>query len=698
MRVPANLSFPDSAKKSRATPGMASLDLVGTGFVKTSQASIGAGKSGAFSAQLNSASAKQKQGTIKAAPTSATTVFSAPDEDHDSFRVLSTSLSVASPTPISGTTQKNATTTSSRDEDADAPSDSATASGMQSSSFVFLSADTMAALLLSASPQEVNPAHASASSEAMQSAVSGEFSRVQAGASVAFWHDESGGLISTPKENGPSSSATISDVLPGNQNATGGRDVLAPSSSITFQSGSEASQAVTVSDPNRGSSPAFFAPNGATITNVALSKGASALSVSSPETDWSALQDPNARDTPLSPETMPAPELSRSPEGRQPALLTDGSSEATQAALPQPATTGDLVRQQATTLRPSGTSAQSTQGSEPSTNAFNDQTIRQRDQTSVTGRDAVGMSMTTASGPDRSPLMTTNSDAGQPPAATQTPDLQKTLVAKGDSMVALESSAPHTPASATQPVQTDASISGNAAPGIAHDTPPQGSGSSAEDEKSGRKLAEKADASSLATSISGQSGFHTLVTNQNTKNTTTASDESGAGNQAHVSQDTSEAQIATVSGISNTLSMTVQTEDNTPVRLVFEGEGGLATRITLQSDDTSTAQHLASNKKDLLTALSAAGIDTSAMKLDIVTTSTNTGDSHKESQPGNSSTGSDFSGTFMGGNSQQNQPGSDTGARPWALDRSSNNSEISALRHRSPSEAITPAGRLNITA
>jgi len=66
------------------------------------------------------------------------------------------------------------------------------------------------------------------------------------------------------------------------------------------------------------------------------------------------------------------------------------------------------------------------------------------------------------------------------------------------------------------------------------------------------------------------------------------------------------------------LSMTIQTADSSPIHLSLESENGLATRIILRSDDDVTAQNLNKSRHDLVAALTFAGIDTSAIKIDIV--------------------------------------------------------------------------------
>ncbi|NVN02671.1 MULTISPECIES: hypothetical protein [Asaia] len=225
---------------------------------------------------------------------------------------------------------------------------------------------------------------------------------------------------------------------------------------------------------------------------------------------------------------------------------------------------------------------------------------------------------------------------------------------------------------------------------------------SPDDKQSETRSEGKTTVAEVANAIHGLSEFQSLVTTQ-------ASSSGGETHHAFAEGNTTASPaLGRPEGLSavdtqntnlpNTLSMTVQTEDNTPVHLIFEGEGGLATRVILQSDDDLTTQHLAGSRKDLISALNTAGVDTSAMRLDIVTAATNTGDSRQGNQQQDSAGRPDLAGNFMGSNPQQNQQGSSSNARFWPQEPATETVEQRTAISHSQAETLTPAGGVNITA
>lgn len=110
-------------------------------------------------------------------------------------------------------------------------------------------------------------------------------------------------------------------------------------------------------------------------------------------------------------------------------------------------------------------------------------------------------------------------------------------------------------------------------------------------------------------------------------------------------------------GGSTSLSMTILTEDSTPVHVRVEGTDGLTTGVVLQSEDLGTARHLADNRHELVAALTAAGVDVSNLKIDVVAASSNNGDFQNQGQNQNAdgtAYNSNFSGNMSGGGSGQN--------------------------------------------
>ncbi|MFC0509493.1 hypothetical protein [Asaia spathodeae] len=228
-------------------------------------------------------------------------------------------------------------------------------------------------------------------------------------------------------------------------------------------------------------------------------------------------------------------------------------------------------------------------------------------------------------------------------------------------------------------------------------------GSSSPDEKQPEtKSQEKTTVTELASAIHGLSEFQSLVAAKPSSVGAEAHHILAQGNTASLQAPSQTADLSAVgtrsTDIPSTLSMTVQTEDNAPVHLIFEGEGGLATRVILQSDDDLTTQHLAGSRKELLAALNSAGVDTSAMRLDIVTPATNTGDSRQGSPQQDNTGRADLSGGFMGSNPQQNQQGNSANSRLWPQTSASEINEPSPAISHPLKEAQTPAGRINITA
>ena len=109
---------------------------------------------------------------------------------------------------------------------------------------------------------------------------------------------------------------------------------------------------------------------------------------------------------------------------------------------------------------------------------------------------------------------------------------------------------------------------------------------------------------------------------------------------------------------STSLSMTIMTDDSTPVHVRLEGTDGLTTGVFLQSEDVGTARHMADNRHELVAALSAAGVDVSNLKIDVVTASSNNGDNFQNQNQNQNADSTayngGFSGNMSGGNSGQN--------------------------------------------
>ncbi|WP_156938865.1 hypothetical protein [Asaia astilbis] len=246
-----------------------------------------------------------------------------------------------------------------------------------------------------------------------------------------------------------------------------------------------------------------------------------------------------------------------------------------------------------------------------------------------------------------------------------------------------------------QPVQAQAPVTLSSADMSHHQSMSGDDSSSSKDDEPSTENAAKSPVLQLATNTSHPVTFQSLVANTTSQTQTPQQTTTFA--TAEAAKTSLSDQGASGADLSSSLSMTVQTEDNTPVRLIFEGEGGLATRIVLQSDDTKTAEHLANNKKDLLAALSSAGIDTNGMKLDVVAAAVNTGDSKRGDGQQDSSSRPDLSGNFMGNTPQQNQQGG-SNTRPWIQGTLSSETDTSIVPLREASTAVEAGGGVNITA
>lgn len=146
-----------------------------------------------------------------------------------------------------------------------------------------------------------------------------------------------------------------------------------------------------------------------------------------------------------------------------------------------------------------------------------------------------------------------------------------------------------------------------------------------------------------------------------------------------------------------TLSMTIQTADMSPIHLNLEGQNGLATRIILQGGDDTTSHNLNSTKHDLMAALTSAGIDTSAIRIDVASpasasSGTQTHDHHSHDSINTMSQGQNFSGGGNSSNSRYEQPASKF--RTSETDTISDTYSVS----QGSDQASFANGRVNITA
>ncbi|MFW7269486.1 hypothetical protein ACMAUO_16165 [Gluconacetobacter sp. Hr-1-5] len=157
---------------------------------------------------------------------------------------------------------------------------------------------------------------------------------------------------------------------------------------------------------------------------------------------------------------------------------------------------------------------------------------------------------------------------------------------------------------------------------------------------------------------------------------------------------------------STSLSMTIMTDDSTPVHVRFEGTDGLTTGVFLQSEDVGTARHLADNKHELVAALSAAGVDVSNLKIDVVTASSNNGDNFQNQSQNQNADGTayngGFSGSMFGGSSGQNGQQS-YGGNAWSTNSVMSDHGAGDPEAQSGSHSIKPSGPyagggVNITA
>lgn len=121
---------------------------------------------------------------------------------------------------------------------------------------------------------------------------------------------------------------------------------------------------------------------------------------------------------------------------------------------------------------------------------------------------------------------------------------------------------------------------------------------------------------------------------------------------------------------STSLSMTILTDDSTPVHVRVDGTDGLTTGVVLQSEDLGTARHLADNKHELVAALTAAGVDVSNLKIDVVAASSSNHDFQNQGQNQNAD-GTGYNGNFSGNmsGSSSGQNGQQTyGGSTWRAD------------------------------
>ncbi|MBO1324753.1 hypothetical protein K2X14_06280 [Acetobacter sp. TBRC 12305] len=133
---------------------------------------------------------------------------------------------------------------------------------------------------------------------------------------------------------------------------------------------------------------------------------------------------------------------------------------------------------------------------------------------------------------------------------------------------------------------------------------------------------------------------------------------------------------------STALSMTVMTDDSTPVHVRLEGTDGVTTGVVLQSEDSVTARHLANTRHELVAALGAAGVDVGNVKIDIVTASQGGDTSYDQ--------GSASGGTFDNGNAFAGTAGGgQSGGQAYAGGGSNG---VGALSGQPDADSTTPGG------
>lgn len=152
--------------------------------------------------------------------------------------------------------------------------------------------------------------------------------------------------------------------------------------------------------------------------------------------------------------------------------------------------------------------------------------------------------------------------------------------------------------------------------------------------------------------------------------------------------------------------MTIMTDDSTPVHVRLEGTDGLTTGVFLQSEDVGTARHMADNRHELVAALSAAGVDVSNLKIDVVTASSNNGDNFQDQNQNQNADGTAYNGGFSGnmsggssGHNGQQSYGSSAGStNSITSDQGAGNPETQSGSHSTRPSGPYAGSGVNITA
>ncbi len=156
-------------------------------------------------------------------------------------------------------------------------------------------------------------------------------------------------------------------------------------------------------------------------------------------------------------------------------------------------------------------------------------------------------------------------------------------------------------------------------------------------------------------------------------------------------------QPQTASSSTTILTMTLQTTDTSPIQLSLEGQNGIATRIILQSDDDSTAESLSKTRHDLIASLHSAGIDTTSIRIDIVSSmsggpNAQTHDHHAQNGMNLLMQGQNFAGGGQNSNPGYRQQESRLGTSE------PDNIGDTGITLRASDSALATNGRVNITA
>ncbi|MBB2177853.1 hypothetical protein [Gluconacetobacter tumulicola] len=174
----------------------------------------------------------------------------------------------------------------------------------------------------------------------------------------------------------------------------------------------------------------------------------------------------------------------------------------------------------------------------------------------------------------------------------------------------------------------------------------------------------------LAPGVSPSSSFAAMLNDAASASRAEQTQKAAGASHGTDGQTVSPSIMAQSADGSTSLSMTILTDDSTPVHVRLEGTDGLTTGVVLQSEDLGTARHLADNKHELVAALTAAGVDVSNLKIDVVAASSSNHDFQNQGQNQNAdgtAYNSNFSGNMSGSSSGQN--GQQTyGGSTWRAD------------------------------